>query len=223
MNSNHVYLVCTGETYEGKETYTRHEGSPPPLSDYETLYAAQPPQEPAGYLAFQEGDGKGVFFPTMVHMTSGTMRWHPPVSRVVPLYATPQSNSAQPVADRSAEAKPAGQVANFDGWWRRQMQSPNFPDISQAAARYVWDAAAQVQPVSAEARDAARYRGIIADAIGANDFTTYQPSGYNGGDHVWIEFGFKHPKWAKVTKEDVDRAIDAAMGTPQQAEQGSKP
>lgn len=54
--------------------------------------------EPAGYLAFQEGDGKGVFFPTMVHMTSGTLRWHPPVSRVVPLYTTPPAPTTEPTA-----------------------------------------------------------------------------------------------------------------------------
>jgi hypothetical protein len=45
-----VYLVATGETHEGRETYTRHEGAPPPLSDYEgPLYAATPsPTEEKG-------------------------------------------------------------------------------------------------------------------------------------------------------------------------------
>ena len=43
-----IYLVATGETYEGEETYMRHEGSPPPLCDFEgPLYAAAPqPEEP---------------------------------------------------------------------------------------------------------------------------------------------------------------------------------
>jgi hypothetical protein len=35
-----VFLVCTGEVYEGQETYTRHEGSPPPMCDFERLYTA---------------------------------------------------------------------------------------------------------------------------------------------------------------------------------------
>jgi hypothetical protein len=36
-----VYLVATGQEWEGQETYTRHEGSPPPLCDFEgPLYAA---------------------------------------------------------------------------------------------------------------------------------------------------------------------------------------
>lgn len=33
-----VYLVATGETHNGLETYTRHEGAPPPLCDAECLY-----------------------------------------------------------------------------------------------------------------------------------------------------------------------------------------
>jgi hypothetical protein len=37
-----VYLVATGETHDGQETYTRHEGSPPPLCDSERLYTDQP-------------------------------------------------------------------------------------------------------------------------------------------------------------------------------------
>ncbi len=37
-----VYLVPTGATHEGRETYERHD-SPPPLCDYETLYAAPQP------------------------------------------------------------------------------------------------------------------------------------------------------------------------------------
>lgn len=52
-----VYLVPTGETYAGRETYTRREeGGPPPLCDYETLYTSPSPapnylQEIYGYLA----------------------------------------------------------------------------------------------------------------------------------------------------------------------------
>lgn len=38
--SEPVYLVATGEVVDGRETYTRHEGAPPPLSDFERLYAA---------------------------------------------------------------------------------------------------------------------------------------------------------------------------------------
>ncbi len=34
-----VYLVATGEVHNGRETYERHEGNPPPLCDFETLYA----------------------------------------------------------------------------------------------------------------------------------------------------------------------------------------
>ena len=33
-----VYLVATGEVHEGQETYTRHDGAPPPLCDAECLY-----------------------------------------------------------------------------------------------------------------------------------------------------------------------------------------
>ena len=36
-----VYLVATGEVYEGQETYTRNE-TPPPLCDFERLYLAPP-------------------------------------------------------------------------------------------------------------------------------------------------------------------------------------
>lgn len=70
------------------------------------------------------------------------------------------------------------------------------------------------QPGVSEAKDAARYRFILEN----EDFTTVQPSGYNGGDHVWIEFGFKHPKWQHWTKADADAAVDAAMA----AQAGSK-
>lgn len=38
-----VYLVATGETHNGEETYTRHDGAPPPLCDYERLYSTPPP------------------------------------------------------------------------------------------------------------------------------------------------------------------------------------
>lgn len=37
-----VYLVATGEVHEGEETYTRHEGAPPPLCDAECLYTRPP-------------------------------------------------------------------------------------------------------------------------------------------------------------------------------------
>lgn len=37
-----VYIVATGEVHEGRETYTRHEGVPPPLCDFERLYTSQP-------------------------------------------------------------------------------------------------------------------------------------------------------------------------------------
>lgn len=37
-----VYLVATGETRNGQELYTRHEGAPPQLCDFETLYTAPP-------------------------------------------------------------------------------------------------------------------------------------------------------------------------------------
>lgn len=47
-----VYLVATGETHEGQETYTRHDVRPP-LCDAETLYAA--PHPPVSAEA-----GKGV-------------------------------------------------------------------------------------------------------------------------------------------------------------------
>src|SRR5574343_1847985 len=40
-----VFLVCTGETYCGEEPYTRHDGAPPPLCDFETLYTAPMAQE----------------------------------------------------------------------------------------------------------------------------------------------------------------------------------
>lgn len=37
-----IFLVATGEVHEGQETYTRHEGSPPPLCDFEgPLYAKE--------------------------------------------------------------------------------------------------------------------------------------------------------------------------------------
>jgi hypothetical protein len=38
-DTRRVYLVATGETHEGQETYTRHEDAQPPLSDAELLYA----------------------------------------------------------------------------------------------------------------------------------------------------------------------------------------
>ena len=48
-----VYLVATGQGHEGRETYTRHEGAPPPLCDSERLFttppAAQPVAVPAGW------------------------------------------------------------------------------------------------------------------------------------------------------------------------------
>lgn len=42
-----VYLVATGEVVDGQETYTRHEGAPPPLCDFERLYATPPVVQPA--------------------------------------------------------------------------------------------------------------------------------------------------------------------------------
>jgi len=41
-----VYLVATGEAYEGAETYTRHDVAPE-LCDCEKLYTAPPPAKPA--------------------------------------------------------------------------------------------------------------------------------------------------------------------------------
>jgi hypothetical protein len=35
-----VFLVATGEIYEGEETYQRFEGGPPPLCDFEVLYTS---------------------------------------------------------------------------------------------------------------------------------------------------------------------------------------
>ena len=40
-----VFLVATGETFDGAETYTRHDDAPPPLCDAECLYTA--PAAPA--------------------------------------------------------------------------------------------------------------------------------------------------------------------------------
>lgn len=37
-----VFLVATGELHEGEETYTRYEGSPPPLCDFELLWTEPP-------------------------------------------------------------------------------------------------------------------------------------------------------------------------------------
>ncbi|WAC75311.1 hypothetical protein OU995_11695 [Roseateles sp. SL47] len=43
-----IFLVATGEEHEGEATYTRHEGSPPPLCDFEgPLYASAPAQPKA--------------------------------------------------------------------------------------------------------------------------------------------------------------------------------
>lgn len=33
-----VFIVATGETHNGEETYTRHDDAPPPLCDAECLY-----------------------------------------------------------------------------------------------------------------------------------------------------------------------------------------
>ncbi len=49
-----VFLVATGEVYEGQETYTRHEGTPPPLCDFEGPLFAGVPQEPADGDYFSE-------------------------------------------------------------------------------------------------------------------------------------------------------------------------
>lgn len=35
-----VYIVATGETHNAQETYTRHDGAPPPLSDAERLFTS---------------------------------------------------------------------------------------------------------------------------------------------------------------------------------------
>lgn len=40
-----VFLVPTGEVFNDRETYTRHEYAPPPLCDFETLYTAASPAE----------------------------------------------------------------------------------------------------------------------------------------------------------------------------------
>lgn len=53
MSDKPIFLVCTGEVHEGQETYTRHEGAPPPLCDFEgPLYAA--PSVGAEPVAWQE-------------------------------------------------------------------------------------------------------------------------------------------------------------------------
>lgn len=46
--ASRVFLVATGETADGQETYTRHEGAPPPLCDFETLYTAAQPARAGG-------------------------------------------------------------------------------------------------------------------------------------------------------------------------------
>jgi hypothetical protein len=50
-----VYLVCTGEVYEGQETYTRHD-SAPQMCDFETLYAS--PKGTSGSDALDARDVK---------------------------------------------------------------------------------------------------------------------------------------------------------------------
>ncbi len=53
-----VYLVATGQEWEGQETYTRHEGSPPPLCDFEgPLYAAYDQYGHAGVDPNMRGPG----------------------------------------------------------------------------------------------------------------------------------------------------------------------
>ena len=48
--SNAVYLVATGEVYEGQETYTRHDVRPP-MCDAEKLFSAVPAQDAQGVPA----------------------------------------------------------------------------------------------------------------------------------------------------------------------------
>lgn len=63
-----IYLVHTGETHEGLETYTRHEGRPPPLCDYEgPLIAAKPPESQVG--------ATGVYWLVESKFKSATPRW----------------------------------------------------------------------------------------------------------------------------------------------------
>lgn len=45
LSARKVFLVATGETSDGAETYTRHDDAPPPLCDAECLYTA--PAAPA--------------------------------------------------------------------------------------------------------------------------------------------------------------------------------
>jgi hypothetical protein len=51
-----VYLVATGETHEGRETYTRHDGKPPALCDSECLYTS--PAIPAEGQAWRDAFSK---------------------------------------------------------------------------------------------------------------------------------------------------------------------
>lgn len=88
-----VFLVATGETHEGEETYTRHEGAPPPLCDFETLYAAPQPVAPAVPVAWMQtwrDDKHGISYQRLFlaseYPDMDKREWAPFVT-ITPLYA----------------------------------------------------------------------------------------------------------------------------------------
>jgi hypothetical protein len=88
-----IFLVATGEVHEGKETYTRHEGRPPPLCDFEGPLSTSPkggaaeglvlvPKEPtpemnrAGFYAHQATGLTGEIWRAM--LAAAPQEWSQP-------------------------------------------------------------------------------------------------------------------------------------------------
>jgi hypothetical protein len=67
--------------------------------------------EPAGFLAYQ--GAVSVFYPSMSILSVETKRWNPPVSKIVPLYATPTTSTTGKDLTDGAVFHLASRIANL--------------------------------------------------------------------------------------------------------------
>lgn len=151
-----VYLVVTGETHNGQETYTRHEGSPPPLCEYERLWSNPPAVQ----------DLAEPWCPDVCTITGlPFFMWieHHKTGRKVPTYGGPYDSYTIPVFDGESYCR-----ERYDhdrgGWLTDEVQDLDIQIVSAQA--YVSDKPPAAQPVAPVlVRDAAEVLGATVPDV----------------------------------------------------------
>ena len=127
-----VYLVATGETYEGAETYTRHDVAPA-LCDCEKLYTAPalPSYDPLGFSYEWEYCGN----------------WFPDFSRTRPI-DSPHRRNITPLYTTPPPAKPAPDIYDaYKSWPEDIRKKLSLHDLRRMSG---WRMQAEFNPLNHE-------------------------------------------------------------------------